>query len=236
MTDFYAAYDALDCPQQKCLVHLIRDMNEDLLDNPFDEELKALAAAFGPSCRPSSTTIDRHGLKQYHLGRHKRAADRFFERSPAADSGRRRPRHYRKRLLKYRDKLFTFLDHDGVPWNNNNAENAVKRFASRRKGWAGPACSETGLRDYLVLLSIYQTLRYRGLSFWKFLLSGENRRSPVHPAGAGPRRGRSVPAAAPAKPVPPPPDPDLGSLVQVWPTLLDPIRAGILAMVRAASG
>ena len=35
------------------------------------------------------------------------------------------------------------------------------------------AYSEQGLRDYLVLLSIYQTLRYRGLGFWKFLLSGE---------------------------------------------------------------
>ena len=36
-------------------------------------------------------------------------------------------------MQKYSDKLFTFLDHDGVPWNNNNAENAIKRFASRRK-------------------------------------------------------------------------------------------------------
>src|SRR3954451_24558720 len=27
---------------------------------------------------------------------------------------------YRKRLDKYRDRLFTFLDYDGVPWNNNN--------------------------------------------------------------------------------------------------------------------
>ena len=39
----------------------------------------------------------------------------------------------RKRLVKYRDKLFTFSDHDGVPWNNNNAENAIKRFAYYRE-------------------------------------------------------------------------------------------------------
>ena len=47
VSDFYAAYDSLPCPQQKCLIHLIRDINHDLLNNPFDEELKALAAAFG---------------------------------------------------------------------------------------------------------------------------------------------------------------------------------------------
>ncbi len=34
----------------------------------------------------------------------------------------------RGRLLKYRGKLFTFIEHDGVPWNNNNAENAIKQF------------------------------------------------------------------------------------------------------------
>jgi hypothetical protein len=75
-------------------------------------------------------------------------------------------------VLKYRDKLFTFLDHDGVPWNNNNAENAVKQFASRRK-LIGTPFTEAGIRDYLVLLSLYQTLRYRHASFWRFLLSGE---------------------------------------------------------------
>ena len=28
VSDFYAAYDSLPCPQQKCLIHLIRDMNQ----------------------------------------------------------------------------------------------------------------------------------------------------------------------------------------------------------------
>ena len=37
----------------------------------------------------------------------------------------------------------------------------------------GTPFTEGGIRDYLLLLSIYQTLRYRNLSFWKFLLSGE---------------------------------------------------------------
>jgi hypothetical protein len=59
-----------------------------------------------------------------------------------------------------------------VPWNNNNAENAIRRFAYYRE--STPGClKETGLRDYLTLLSIYQTCRYKGVSFLKFLLSGE---------------------------------------------------------------
>jgi hypothetical protein len=37
----------------------------------------------------------------------------------------------------------------------------------------GGQFTERGIKDYLLLLSLYQTLRYRGLSFWKFLLAGE---------------------------------------------------------------
>jgi len=79
---------------------------------------------------------------------------------------------YQKRLLKNEGKLFTFLDHDGVPWNNNNAEHAVKAFAYYRRVSDGKM-REDGLSDYLVLLSVYQTCKYRGVSFLKFLLSGE---------------------------------------------------------------
>ena len=44
---------------------------------------------------------------------------------------------YQKRLLKNEGKLFTFLDHDGVPWNNNDAEHAIKAFASFRELYDG---------------------------------------------------------------------------------------------------
>jgi hypothetical protein len=54
---------------------------------------------------------------------------------------------YVKRLLKYQDKLFTFLNHDGVPWNNNNAEHAVKKFADYRE-IADGQFSESGLKEY----------------------------------------------------------------------------------------
>jgi hypothetical protein len=76
-----------------------------------------------------------------------------------------------KRLLKYRDKLFVFLDHDGVPWNNNNAENAIKVFAKRRR-IIGASFGERGLQDYLMFLSIYQSCRNKHLSFLRFLRSG----------------------------------------------------------------
>ena len=90
--------------------------------------------------------------------------------------------------MKSEGKLFTFLKHDGVPWNNNNAEHAVKEFAYYRRITKGQM-TEGGLGDYLVLLSVYQTCRYRGISFLKYLRSGE-RDIEKACAGGGPPRKR----------------------------------------------
>lgn len=68
--------------------------------------------------------------------------------------------------------MFTFLDHDGVPWNNNNVEHAIKHFAKYRRLVNG-RITESGLKDYLVLLSVYQTCDYKGIRFMDFLLSKE---------------------------------------------------------------
>ena len=75
-------------------------------------------------------------------------------------------------MLKSCDRLFTFLHHDGVPWNNNVAENAIKQF-SRYREYVGRNVKAAGLTEHLVLLSLYQTCRIRGLSFLRFLLSRE---------------------------------------------------------------
>jgi len=170
VSDFYAPYDGFQCPQQKCLIHLMRDINQELLRNPFDEELKQITQPFGSLLRAVIETVDEHGLKQKYLKQHERKIPEYFRllsgqsfRSEAAEG-------LRARLTKYRDKLFTFLSHDGVPWNNNNAEYAVKQFAYYRENTVGNM-RESGLIDYLVLLSICQTCRYKGESFLRFLLS-----------------------------------------------------------------
>jgi predicted RecB family nuclease len=172
VSDFYTAYDSLDCPQQKCLIHLVRDFNDDLFSHPFDEELKRLARDFTVLLQAVVETIDRFGLKRLHLAKHQKEVDRFFSRLSQATYRSEVAAYYQQRLTKYKDKLFTFLSHDGIPWNNNNGENAIKRFAALRKV-LGTAFTEDGIKDYMVLLSLAQTLRYRGGSFWRFLLSRE---------------------------------------------------------------
>ena len=47
ITDFYSGYDAIACRQQKCWVHLIRDLNDDLWLYPFDSQYETFIMALG---------------------------------------------------------------------------------------------------------------------------------------------------------------------------------------------
>jgi hypothetical protein len=76
--------------------------------------------------------------------------------------------HSKSASKKNSDKLFTFLSYDGVVWNNNNAEHAVR--ASRN---VLNSSSPKGTRNYATLLSIQQALKYRGKEFLEYMRSVE---------------------------------------------------------------
>jgi hypothetical protein len=171
VSDFYAAYDSIPCAQQKCLIHLMRDINEDVRTNPFNEELASIARAFGSLLREIVETIDSYGLKARHLGKHKRSAARFLESISSLKCKTEAGSSLKKRIERNKDKLFTFLDYDNVPWNNNNAEHAVHAFVKLRNGMK--ISTPKGTKEYATLLSIQQTLQYRGRDFLGFLRSGQ---------------------------------------------------------------
>jgi hypothetical protein len=106
------------------------------------------------------------------LRKHKVFVKRFYGRLSTCDYRSELATKNIKRFEKNRDKLFTFLGYDGVPWNNNNAEHAVKAFATLRKAIGGTS-SANGIREYLILLSISETCKYKGGNFLDFLRSGD---------------------------------------------------------------
>ena len=171
VSDFYAVYDAIQCPQQKCLIHFIRDLNEELLNHPYDDELKQLVGAFAGLVKPMVETVDRHGLKKRFLGKHRIFVNRFYKRLSGEFGTGEAVRKIIERLHKNRNTMFTFLDFDDVPWNNNNAEHAIKAFASLRRVFEGTT-TEKGLREFLVLLSLCETCKYKNIDFLGFLRSG----------------------------------------------------------------
>ena len=168
VTDFFPGYDALNVKHQKCLIHLIRDLNDDLFKSPFDEEYKLMVLSFSKLLRSIIQTIDKYGLRKIKLQRHSKEIENYFNRFVTNNHTSELSVKYSKRLRKHWDELWTFIQYDNVPWNNNNAEAAIKSFALYRRCVNGQV-SANGLHDYLPMLSIAQTCRYRNISFLDFL-------------------------------------------------------------------
>ncbi|MGD0919269.1 MAG: TM0106 family RecB-like putative nuclease [Thermodesulfobacteriota bacterium] len=170
ISDFYTAYDSLPCEQQKCIVHFVRDIDDDLLKNPLDTELKGIAEEFGALLRTIIQTVDRYGLKRRHLHKHEPAVFQFLDSVVSRDFSSELANKYKKKFQKSGAKMFTFLDHDGVPWNNTNAEQAIRRFAKFRTH-ANGRFTERSLKEYLVLVSVFETCEFNNVNVLKFLLS-----------------------------------------------------------------
>jgi predicted RecB family nuclease len=169
ISDFFTGYDSLNCPQQKCLIHLIRDMNEELLGNSFDSEYKDLLQRFAHLLQQIVETVDKYGLRRRHFRKHRNDAVRFLKSVEGARYSSPIATKYKERMGKYGSRLFTFLDYDGVPWNNNNAEHAIKGFARVRR-FANGRFTEDSIREYLVMLSVAETCGYQNIDVLKFLL------------------------------------------------------------------
>jgi len=199
ISDFYAAYDSLPYQQQKCLIHLMRDLNDAVLENPHDEEVRGIVTSFASLLTSIVLTIDRRGLKRHFLRKHLADVRTFYRQFSRTTYQSETALKLKERFEKNRDKLFTFLNHDGVPWNNNNAEHAIKAFARLRRTIEGLSTPK-GIEEYLILLSLCQTCKYMGVDFLDFLRSGETDIHAFAESRCGRRRQSPTrePKAAPA--------------------------------------
>ncbi len=68
-----------------------------------------------------------------------------------------------KRLRKYAEYLFTFLDYTDVPFENNFAERQIRPAVILRKNSQSNR-SDRGAATQAVLMSVYRTLKLRGLN------------------------------------------------------------------------
>ena len=72
-------------------------------------------------------------------------------------------------MRRERDMLFTFLEEEGVDWNNNAAERALRSSVVIRKITYGNQ-SDEGARAHAVLMSIKETCNLRKENFYDYAM------------------------------------------------------------------
>jgi Transposase IS66 family len=143
-----------------------------LCDSPFDIEYEKFVLGVKTLIIPILQKVDKYGLKKRHLSQFMKEVDKFYNTNILdIDYKSELVLKYQKRFIRYQDSLFTFLEEDGVPWHNNFAERAIRHLAIQRDN--STAWQESPTKNYFILLSIQQTCRFQGKSFFKFLFSGE---------------------------------------------------------------
>jgi transposase len=133
VSDFYAAYNGLDCAKQRCLVHLLRELvklREELPWQSVRAFIQPLIDLFRDAIQLGK---DREKLGETGFDdAYKRIIDRFDELMLGTQT--RHPDCLRiwKRLYKHCDELFTFLDDPRVPADNNGTERDIRSLAAAR--------------------------------------------------------------------------------------------------------
>jgi transposase len=159
--DFWAAYEAV-CAEdhQCCLVHLLREL-EKVDEHNGSAEWAAFAKQLRRLLRDGMRLRRRQDFSpQRYASRIARIDGRLIALAEAqyTDADARR---LAKRLDKYRDSLFTFLDRPEVPFENNMAERQIRPAVILRKNGQSNR-SEKGAAVQAVLMSVYRTLKLRG--------------------------------------------------------------------------
>ena len=162
ITDFWSAYESV-CAEdrQYCLVHLLREL-EKVDDHNDSPEWQAFAKKLRRLLRDGIRLRKREGFAPDKCRGlvdrlHKRLTDLAAEAYVDDDA-----RRLTKRLSKYVEYLFTFLDYDHVPFENNFAERQIRPAVILRKNGQSNR-SDQGAATQGVLMSVYRTLRLRGL-------------------------------------------------------------------------
>lgn len=162
VADFWAAYNAVICgDRQGCLTHLLRELvkadGED-----FSEAWRAFSKKLKRLLHDGIRLKRRDDLDEAALDSRRVRIDRRLTEIVETSSDNPNVRRLLKRLRRHRDDLFTFLDYDDVPPDNNRAEREIRPAVIIRKNSQGNR-SENGANVQAILMSVYRTLQARRL-------------------------------------------------------------------------
>ena len=174
VSDCLNIYDDLTPLQHKCYAHHLKEISKGLQDvnargSPYLQELRALLlGAMALKSEMASFPAEavarmRQALEanaDHLLGSPRTAVN--------AGDGARVEEKLRQRLLKQRDHLFTFLDHEADA-TNNLAERQLRPAVISRKLSCGNK-TERGAQTWQVLASLAATCRQTGVPFADFLV------------------------------------------------------------------
>jgi transposase len=161
VSDFYSVYDQFDARQQKCLVHLLRELRDtlakrpELADHVFFKRCKKLTQDMLHLKKQRKALGNAEYHRQVQLVE-KRLAALAQSSWNDADADR-----LTARLKKHEKSLTTFLHNKEVEGTNNAAERALRPVVVMRKITGGSRGTDSA-KAWAILASIMRTAEQQG--------------------------------------------------------------------------
>ena len=169
--DFYAAYDFVK-NTQRCLIHLQRDIYEELAVSPEDKVLYQLKEGINAIIKQAKRirTLPQAllSLSQKEKEKLKKKLEDVLQGLIQLDSPNQKTETFLNRIYKYKPNMLRFLDHHEVEFHNNRAERAIRPAVIFRKISFG---NRTEKNAYLhtVLASVIETYRLKNRNITQLL-------------------------------------------------------------------
>ena len=168
VTDFYAAYNGLDCRKQRCLPHLLRELHklrDELSPHCVRSYIQPVMDLLSDAIElgKQRESMSKRAFSQARQAIHDRLDELILTRRPRDPDCHR----IRMRLYRHCDELFTFLDDPAVPPDNNSCERDIRSVAATRAD--GGVNRTTGdAQAFANLKSVIRTCQKQGRNFFAY--------------------------------------------------------------------
>lgn len=165
VSDFYAAYDHVRCPHQRCWAHLLRDAHDLRKQHPKDAAVQTWAddlhRLYLDAVAWVATATDDPRARMTAA----RGFDaRLFALAQPYLTDRTVPQHtLSKRIARYLGELLTFVREPDVPPDNNAAERSLRHLVTSRK-ISGGSRSPDGTATKVALATLFGTWRAQSVN------------------------------------------------------------------------
>lgn len=185
ITDFLSAYSKIKTQaKQKCIVHLLRELDKVMKTYDEDKSIILWCSELKKLLQKAIKLDKDFSNKNYtKKSFHKLRKNLFNQLQNFQFPNNIKDVLVRlsKRIIKYKDELFTFLFYDDVDFHNNHAERQIRPNVILRKITFGNR-SKKGILNHKVLMSIIQTAKLNNknpFEIIKKLLFFNNKESPL---------------------------------------------------------
>ncbi len=169
IVDGWQAYTKILCAQQTCMAHIFRKIRAFIDAYPQYRSILTFYLRLRKIIRDAEKLQKQRGELEERVFQRglkalrKRLGELLSWKNPNAIL-----REVIKKVDRQKERILTFVEHDGATHHNNYGEYIIKKGVVKRK-MSGGSMSEEGARAYACIQSVAMTCQLRSISFHGFL-------------------------------------------------------------------